>query len=63
MNLPSAALRGFHRIALAALLMPLAGHATLAAEISVIAGDRIEVEGRDFGAQIGARAEFTGGRG
>lgn len=48
MNLPSAALRGFHRIALAAMLMPLAGHTTLAAEISVIAGDRIEVEGRDI---------------
>ncbi|NUB04613.1 thermonuclease family protein [Azospirillum sp. Vi22] len=48
MKLPSAALRGFYRITLAALLMPLAGHATLAAEISVIAGDRIEVEGRDI---------------
>ncbi|PWC74710.1 thermonuclease family protein [Azospirillum sp. TSH64] len=48
MTLPSAALRGFHRIALAALLMPLVGHAAMAAEISVIAGDRIEVQGREI---------------
>ncbi len=48
MNLPSAVLSSFRQIALAALLMPLAGHATLAAEVSVIAGDRIEVQGRDI---------------
>lgn len=48
MPLPAAALRGIHRIALAALLMPLVGHTAMAAEVSVIAGDRIEVEGRDI---------------
>lgn len=48
MTLPSVVLRSFRQIALVTLLMPLAGHATLAAEISVIAGDRIEVQGRDI---------------
>jgi len=48
MNLPSAVASSFRQIALAALLTSSAGYAALGAEISVIAGDRIEVEGRDI---------------
>lgn len=47
MTLPSVVLRSFRQIALVTLLMPLVSHTAQAAEVSVVAGDRIEVHGRD----------------